>query len=443
MDAKPVIFAALVAASAFAQNPLSGSFATRLPTDQDLPPASANCATTLTASASNSTLSLQVASSACFLVDQIVVLGTSAPYETSQVCAKPDSTHLTLCAGTRGLSGTTAASHVSGQLVSGSLSAYHINSLSAWMIDMATKLGANLVNVVPATRTVNGHALSSNVTVSASDITTGTLPDAQLPSDVLKTGDPATAAYLDLYPPSDSTNSAGFQAPGTRSTKLRLVLPSADPTAGQVLACGAPSSTLSTCSWVTPASGGTVYYQTVKAGGSAQTQRSALNLIAGSNVTVSCADNSGAGSTDCTVASTATGGGSSAKYAAAISGTSTSITAATHGLGSTVVVSGCKDGSGAALWPDWSVDGSGNVTVTSAVSQSGTCYIFGQSIYAASISGTSTSVTAATHGLGAGVIVSGCKDGSNNSLAPDWSVDGSGNVTITSAVSQSGTCYLR
>jgi len=72
--------------------------------------------------------------------DQIVVLGTSAPYETSQVCAKPDSTHLTLCAGTRGLSGTTAASHVSGQLVSGSLSAYHINSLSAWMIDMATKL---------------------------------------------------------------------------------------------------------------------------------------------------------------------------------------------------------------------------------------------------------------------------------------------------------------
>ena len=130
MDSKPVILAALVAASAFAQNPLSGSFATRLPTDQDLPPASANCATTLTASASNSTLSLQVASSACFLVDQIVVLGTSAPYETSQVCAKPDSTHLTLCAGTRGLSGTTAASHVSGQLVSGSLSAYHINSLS-------------------------------------------------------------------------------------------------------------------------------------------------------------------------------------------------------------------------------------------------------------------------------------------------------------------------
>ena len=367
---------------------------------------SPNCATTLTASVTNSALSLPVASSACFLANQVVILGTTAPYETAQVCSKPDSTHLTLCSGSRGLNGTTAASHASGQLVSGGLSGQNINALAAWLKDIATALGANLANV-------------------------------------LTVGSPAAAGYLDLYPPTDATNSAGFQAPATRSTKLRLVLPSADPTAGQVLACGAPSSTLSTCSWVTPASGGTVYYQTVKAGGSAQTQRSALNLIAGSNVTVSCADNSGAGSTDCTVASTATGGGSSAKYAAAISGTSTSITAATHGLGSTVVVSGCKDGSGAALWPDWSVDGSGNVTVTSAVSQSGTCYIFGQSIYAASISGTSTSVTAATHGLGAGVIVSGCKDGSNNSLAPDWSVDGSGNVTITSAVSQSGTCYLR
>ena len=35
--------------------------------------------------------------------------------------------------------------------------------------------------LVPQTTTVNGHALSSNVTVSASDISTGTLPFAQLP----------------------------------------------------------------------------------------------------------------------------------------------------------------------------------------------------------------------------------------------------------------------
>ena len=35
---------------------------------------------------------------------------------------------------------------------------------------------------VPTSTTVNGHALSSNVTISASDITTGTLPHAQLPT---------------------------------------------------------------------------------------------------------------------------------------------------------------------------------------------------------------------------------------------------------------------
>jgi hypothetical protein len=46
---------------------------------------------------------------------------------------------------------------------------------------------------VPTTTTVNGHALSSNVTVSASDLTTGTLPHAQLPT--LLSGDiPANAA---------------------------------------------------------------------------------------------------------------------------------------------------------------------------------------------------------------------------------------------------------
>lgn len=36
--------------------------------------------------------------------------------------------------------------------------------------------------LVPKTTTVNGHALSGNVTVSASELTTGTLPHAQLPS---------------------------------------------------------------------------------------------------------------------------------------------------------------------------------------------------------------------------------------------------------------------
>lgn len=44
-----------------------------------------------------------------------------------------------------------------------------------------TNLVSDLAAKVPTTVTVNGHALSSNVTVSASDLSTGTLPQAQLP----------------------------------------------------------------------------------------------------------------------------------------------------------------------------------------------------------------------------------------------------------------------
>ena len=206
---------------AFSQNPYgTAPFSSRLPTDADLAPMSANCATTLTASVTNSALSLPVASSACFLNYQLVVMGTTPPYETAQICSKPDSTHLTLCTGTRGLNGTTAASHASGQLVSGSLSGLHINALSAWMQAIATALGANLANV-------------------------------------LSVGNPANAGYIDLYPPSDAANKIGFVAPPTRSTAVRLQLPSADPAAGQVMACGVPSGSsppVSTCSWSAPGS---------------------------------------------------------------------------------------------------------------------------------------------------------------------------------------------
>lgn len=58
----------------------------------------------------------------------------------------------------------------------------------------------------------------------------------------------------------------------------------------------------------TAASSGSAY-QTVEANGTAQTQEPKLNLISGSNATVSCVDNSGASRTDCTVASTGSGGG--------------------------------------------------------------------------------------------------------------------------------------
>jgi hypothetical protein len=320
----------------------------------------------------------------------------------------------------------------------GSSSSTGADPLGSYWVSRSTNAPANGVNLGSLSTGLLKITVASGVaTPSTAVANTDYLP---VNPTSLTVGDGTVTGQFQLYPAGDATHYFGLSVSSSRGTALMLTAPSADPTAGsgsgQALACGAPSSNVSTCSWYTPA---TVTGSSVLKGSSGSAVAAAYADVVGLFGSGSC---SGYLKSDGTC-STVTGGGVSNKYAAAISGTSTSISAATHGLGSTVVVSGCKDGSGAALWPDWSVDGSGNVTVTSAVSQSGTCYIFGQSIYAASISGTSTSITAATHGLGTGVIVSGCKDGANNSLAPDWSVDGSGNVTITSAVSQSGTCYLR
>lgn len=85
---------------------------------------------------------------------------------------------------------------------------------------------AQVTGAVPNTITVNGHALSANVTVSASDLTTGTLPHAQLPA--LVSGDiPAnaantsgTAANLSGTPALPNGTTATTQAAGDSSTKL-------------------------------------------------------------------------------------------------------------------------------------------------------------------------------------------------------------------------------
>ncbi len=79
---------------------------------------------------------------------------------------------------------------------------------------------------VPTSTSVNGHALSGNVTVSASDITTGTLPHAQLPA--LVSGDipnnaantSGTAANLGGTPALPNGTTASTQGAGDNSTKL-------------------------------------------------------------------------------------------------------------------------------------------------------------------------------------------------------------------------------
>jgi len=53
----------------------------------------------------------------------------------------------------------------------------------------------------------------------------------------------------------------------------------------------------------------TLFYQTLQANGTAQTQRPIVNWINGTNATVVCVDNSGATRTDCTLSATAGAGG--------------------------------------------------------------------------------------------------------------------------------------
>ncbi len=52
----------------------------------------------------------------------------------------------------------------------------------------------------------------------------------------------------------------------------------------------------------------TLFYQTVQANATAQTQRPIINLISGTNATVACVDNAGATKTDCTFSASSTAG---------------------------------------------------------------------------------------------------------------------------------------
>jgi hypothetical protein len=88
--------------------------------------------------------------------------------------------------------------------------------------DLAAKLSSTTAasTYVPLTRTVNGHALTANTVISASDLTTGTLPHSQLPTllstDIpsldwskITTGKPTT---LSGYGITDGVNTTSSQS---------------------------------------------------------------------------------------------------------------------------------------------------------------------------------------------------------------------------------------
>ncbi len=88
--------------------------------------------------------------------------------------------------------------------------------LCGFLLTFSTAGFAHTNFYVPNTTMVNGHPLSSNVTVSASDITTGTLPPAQSPSSIRSGSIPSIAGY---------SNNLSTAASTIGSTRQQLMVP--------------------------------------------------------------------------------------------------------------------------------------------------------------------------------------------------------------------------
>jgi hypothetical protein len=99
----------------------------------------------------------------------------------------------------------------------------------------------------------------------------------------------------------------GGGTPSIPFTTVDISTPGTDPASGSTTwysksgtICALSPTGSETCT----GSGGSSYYQTVQANGTSETQRAKLNLKSGTGITVSAADNSGAGSTDVTFTAT-------------------------------------------------------------------------------------------------------------------------------------------
>ena len=111
---------------------------------------------------------------------------------------------------------------------------------------------------------VGGGSLTSTYFVTGGGTTTIQTPssaafmnssgDASFNS--VTTGDGTSAGYDAYYPPSDNVHYFAWEAPATRATALAIILPTTDPTAGQVMVFAAPVAGISVASWAANGSGG-------------------------------------------------------------------------------------------------------------------------------------------------------------------------------------------
>ena len=240
----------LAAAVAAGQNPVATPSFPATPTDAQLYVASNEPVTvpTLTSSVNNSTSTWPISDCLGYLAGNIITVD-SEKARVSAVGASSGPCNLTVVRGT--FSGYPAASHSSGGAVHLYIEDVQFNVLAAW-IKAIGNWAENLSTGGASTNGTSGQVLTSNGGGGfGTPLTVGT--------DLLAPGSGTSAGYIDVYPPNDTTHPVGWQAPATRSTQVRLVLPSADP-AGQVLTCATPSGSppVSACTWTS--AGGSMTY---------------------------------------------------------------------------------------------------------------------------------------------------------------------------------------
>ncbi len=132
------LFASLIFATTL--NAQTAAFPAAVATNQNLGVAVNNCQTQLSSNVELSSVSLTVASTACFSQYTLITID----YEIMQITAKVDSRTLTV---TRAFNGSTAARHYSGAIVSALITAWYPNASNAEIKAIETALGAGMANV--------------------------------------------------------------------------------------------------------------------------------------------------------------------------------------------------------------------------------------------------------------------------------------------------------
>lgn len=139
MQVRVFLLCLLGAVGVFGQTP---SFPSQVASDLDLLVACSASESTLSTALDSTSTTVTVASSASFCQYQMIQIDN----ERMVICSVGSGT-LTLCTGTRGFDGTSAASHRSGTAVRGLVGRYHHNRMREEVQAIETALGANLVNI--------------------------------------------------------------------------------------------------------------------------------------------------------------------------------------------------------------------------------------------------------------------------------------------------------